>query len=153
MSDFDTDNTLYNFKYSANATASWALGATTIQVDNCVWGYNSEVHDMTFSPAKMVGRVQACGGGVLTLKAGVLVASSGATDKLNVNVGTAVIRLPVELGYNTTTQGPINITATAAWSAGATTISVPSGACTGMITGDMINAASGAPVVLWRNSL
>ena len=109
-------------------------------------GIGSEVHDMTFSPAKMVGLCAACGGTVLTLKAGALVASSGATDKLNVNVGTAVIRLPVELGYNTTTQGPINITATAAWSAGATTISVPSGACTGIITGDMINAASGAPV-------
>jgi hypothetical protein len=145
--DWDTDNTLYNFKYSAHATSSWAAGALTIPVDNCVWGLRSEVHDMTYSPTKLVGYVVSCDNTthILTLKSGALVASSGSTDKLNVNLGTVIIRLPVELAYNTTTQGPIDIVATAGWSAGATTISVPSGSCTGIMTGDMLSAASGTP--------
>jgi hypothetical protein len=143
--DWDTDNTLYNFKYSGNATSSWTVGATTIPVDVCVWSYRSEVHDMTFSPTKLVGYAASCADNVLTLESGALVASVGSTDKLNVNLGTVLIRLPVELAYNTTTQGPIDIVATTAWNAGDTTISVPNGTCTGIMTGDMLSAASGTP--------
>ena len=146
-SDYDNDNTLYSFKYATNATSAWIVGATTISVADCsVFGYNYEVHDTQYSPAKMVGKVNDCTGTTLTLRSGALVGALGTTDRLNRNVGAALIRLPVELAYNTTTQGPTNITATAAWNAGDTTISVPSGACNGIITGDMINAASGAPI-------
>jgi hypothetical protein len=139
-------------KWFTTATSAWSVGDTIIHVDHCSpFGANSRIADGAYSPTVFLGKVESCSGTTLTLSntgtyTGAMVASSGNTDKLIAGVGSAILRLPVELAYHATTQGPINITATGAWSAGATTISVPSGSCTGIITGDMINAASGAPV-------
>lgn len=107
------------------ATASWALGDTTISLASCVGFANPQyLVDMTLPTPAVFGQISTCSGGVLTLVAGATHASVGAADKL----------APASRSF--ITQGEVPAGGNFAWSNAVRNLPVPN--CAGASPADAV---------------